>query len=50
MDELIKSLQLGESVTTVVTIWSVVFGILLAALLAVFIGYSHDDDEIFVWS
>ena len=41
MGELIKSLQLGESITTVITIWSVIFGVLLAALLAVCIGYLH---------
>ena len=46
MDELVKSLQLGESVTTVVTIWSVIFGILLAALLAICIGYLYQKVQI----
>lgn len=41
MDELVKSLQLGESVTTVVTIWSVIFGILLSSLLSIWIGYLY---------
>ena len=46
MDELIKSLQLGESVTTVVTIWSVIFGILLAALLSIWIGHLYGKVQI----
>ena len=31
MDELIKSLQLGESATSVVTAWAVLLGSLLSA-------------------
>lgn len=38
MDELVKSIQLGESVTNVVTIWSVILGIGLSALLGIWIS------------
>lgn len=38
MDELLKSLRLAESVTPVVTVWAILFGTVLAALLAMGIG------------
>jgi hypothetical protein len=38
MDELIKSLQLGESVTPVVTVWAVLFASVLSALLSMLVG------------
>ena len=41
MDELVKSFQLGESITTVVTIWSVIIGCALSGLLAIWIGYVY---------
>ena len=41
MDELMKSLQLGESVSNVVTVWSVIFGCGLAAILGICIGWLY---------
>tara|TARA_Y100000588_G_C13976802_1_gene805386 strand:- start:149 stop:850 length:702 start_codon:yes stop_codon:yes gene_type:complete len=41
MDELVKSMQMGESVTTVVTIWSVIFGVGLSAILGIWISFLY---------
>ena len=41
MDELVKSMQLGESVTTVVTIWSVIFGVGLSAILGIWMSFLY---------
>jgi hypothetical protein len=41
MDELVKSIQLGESVTNVVTIWSVILGVGLSALLGIWISFLY---------
>jgi hypothetical protein len=38
MDELIKSLRLGESATPVVTIWAVLFACIIAAVLSMLVG------------
>jgi hypothetical protein len=38
MDELLKMFEFGESVTPILTVWSVFFACLLSALLSMFIG------------
>jgi hypothetical protein len=38
MGELVKSMQLGESVTNVVTIWSIILGVGLSAILGIWIS------------
>ena len=41
MHELIKELQLGESITPVTTVWTLLIGLILTAMLSSFVSYVY---------